>query len=107
MVLSLIVMEVIFQDTIILNSKLIEDTLRMIFDNFHIQGWQNKGKCRIYTDFTKKIGRIAIWICKSGLLKVLSSLTPKPLTFKFGTRITECEKTSHEYGKNNLFNYFH
>ena len=36
MVLSLIVMEVIFQDTIILNSKLIEDTLRMIFDNFHI-----------------------------------------------------------------------
>ena len=38
MVLSLIVMEVIFQDTIILNSKLIEDTLRMIFDNFHIQG---------------------------------------------------------------------
>lgn len=36
MVLSLIVMEIIFQDTIILNSKLIEDTLRMIFDNFHI-----------------------------------------------------------------------
>ena len=34
--LSLIVMEIIFQDTIILNSELIEDTLRMIFDNFHI-----------------------------------------------------------------------